>query len=81
LDNSNFDLGNVKVAVSDPSELSKLLQEGSNAIVARTVEAIQTPDERWMRFYIQADGSVQNYSTPFSNQIFSSNWQLEQVGP
>jgi RNA polymerase sigma factor (sigma-70 family) len=74
----NFDMGNVQVLVSDPSQL---FQEGSNAIVARTAEAIQTPDERWMRFYIQADGSVQNYSTPFSNQVFSANWQLEQLNP
>jgi RNA polymerase sigma factor (sigma-70 family) len=76
----NFDMGNVEV-LGDPSQLPQLLQEGSNAIVARTSEAIQTPDERWMRFYIQADGSVQNYSTPFSNQVFSANWQLEQVSP
>jgi RNA polymerase sigma factor (sigma-70 family) len=77
----NFDLGNVQIVVSDPSQLPNLLQEGSDAIVARTAEAIQTPDERWMRFYIQADGSVQSYSTPFSNQVFSANWQLEQFNP
>jgi hypothetical protein len=50
-------------------------------IVARTAEAIHTPDDRWMRFYIQADGSVQNYSTPFSDQVFSANWQLERPKP
>jgi hypothetical protein len=77
----NFDMGNGVLAVSDPSQLPRLLQEGSDTIVARTAEAIPTPDERWMRFYIQADGSVQNYSTPSSNQVFSANWQLERLKP
>ena len=77
----NFDMGNVELAVSDPSQLPKLLQEATDTIVARTAEAIHTPDDRWMRFYIQADGSVQNYSTPFSNQVFSANWQLERPKP
>jgi RNA polymerase sigma factor (sigma-70 family) len=77
----DFDMGNVELALSDPSQLPKLLEEAPDIIVARTAEAIRTPDERWMRFYIQADGSVQNYSTPYSNQVFSSRWQLEHLNP
>ncbi|MBI3869810.1 MAG: sigma-70 family RNA polymerase sigma factor [Verrucomicrobia bacterium] len=77
----NFDMKNVELALSDPSQLPILLQEAPETIVARTVEPVPTPDERWMRFYIQANGSVQNYSTPFSNQVFSSNWRLEYLKP
>jgi RNA polymerase sigma factor (sigma-70 family) len=77
----NFDMGRVELAVSDVSQLPKLLHQAPDTIVARTTEAVQTPDDRWMRFYLQADGSVQNYSTPFSNQVFSANWQLERLKP
>ena len=77
----NFDMKDVELSLSDPSQLPKLLQEAPETIVARTVDPVATPDERWMRFYIQADGSVQNYSTPFSNQVFSGNWQLELLKP
>lgn len=75
----NFDMKNVELALSDPSQLPKLLEEAPETIVARTVEPIATPDERWMRFYVQANGNVQNYSTPLSNQVFSGNWQLENL--
>ena len=33
------------------------------------------------RVALPADGSVQNYSTPLSNQVFSANWQLERQNP
>jgi RNA polymerase sigma factor (sigma-70 family) len=77
-----LDKGNVEFAESDPTQLQQLLQDGgSDTIVARTVEPMHTPDDQWMRFYVMADGSIQSYSTPFSNQVFSANWQLQQLNP
>ena len=49
--------------------------------VARTSEPMQTPDDQWMRFYVMADGSVQTFTTPLSNQVYSANWQLQQLNP
>ena len=75
----NFDLKQVELLVSDPSQLSKLLEEQPGTIVARTLEPIATPDGRWLRVYTQADGSVQTRSTENPNEAFDGEWHLGQV--
>jgi RNA polymerase sigma factor (sigma-70 family) len=81
LTENRYDLRKVELLVNDPSQLGKLFNEAPPTIVARTLEAIPTPDGRWLRFYTMTDGSVQNITTENPNQAFTGNWQLKIVKP
>jgi RNA polymerase sigma factor (sigma-70 family) len=76
-----FDIKQVELLVSDPSQLGRLLDEAPETIIARTAEPIPTPDGRWLRVYTLADGSVQQRSTENPDEAFDGNWHLGQIKP
>ncbi len=78
---SGLDLRNVELLVNDSSQLEKLLGGAPDTILARTAEPVPTPDGRWLRAYILADGSVQCFSTLDSNQAFTGTLNLKSVRP
>jgi RNA polymerase sigma factor (sigma-70 family) len=72
----NFDMKQVELLVSDPSQ-----HKAPGTIIARTAEPMSTPDGRWLRVYLLADGSVQQKSTENPDEAFDGSWHLAQVKP
>ncbi len=77
----DVDLSGVELLVRDAAQLERLLQSSPGTIIARTAEALPTPEGRWMRLYTQADHSVHTFTTEHPNQAFTGNWQLETLRP
>ncbi|HMJ90871.1 MAG TPA: sigma-70 family RNA polymerase sigma factor [Candidatus Acidoferrum sp.] len=74
----SFDLKQVEMLVSEPSELRRLLKEAPETIIART-QPIATPDGKWLRVYSLADGSVHQRSTENANEAFDGKWKASQI--
>jgi hypothetical protein len=70
---SESQLKGIEFVVNDPGLLTKLLDEKSQEIIARTKNPIPTPDGRYFRHYLLANGNVMGQSDT-TDQPRSGSW-------